>query len=920
MKTSLLHAKLHRPGHATAVIPRLRLFWRLQEGLSCKVTLVSAAAGFGKSTLLSAWLDQLLTQPVPPQAPQAPQGQAQTPVKVSWLTLDETDNQLPRFLRYLIAAIEDSYPQSCQAVTALLQETTDLSIEDVADALVNGLTHLPGRLVLVLDDIHTIDDSAVHAVLARLVQFAPTSFHLVLSARIDPPLPFHRWRAQGQLNELRQRELCFTPEETGAFLEQSLTSPPAAEVVAALHTYTEGWPVGLRLAALALRGHDDPTAFLKEIAAHSHRYAVDYLRDDVLDQQPEALQEFLICTSILKRFCPALCAAVLQIDEATAQQHLRYIEQANLFLVDLSSPPLWYRYHHQFQSMLISKLNERYDQRGIATLYRRAAGWLADNGHIQEALSCVTAIGDFEPAAQLLESQRIALLNEQRLPELAEALALIPAALLNQRPLLLISLAWIHDWRQERAQCVAMIHRVEQLLSDQAGSLAESTRQIIELEIVALRCALDRSPAGLVTLTMIQTSWRRAQTYLDQIHCDVITTLADRCQRLGEAETGQAIMASAMAQTAVWPPVARCRLLTARAIMYLQSANLLDMERNFQASLYLARQHDLAVPATLSEYGLGIIASARHQLDIAEGHYAAALANPYLYNGRIAVLSMHRLIHLYAYQGCPERARPFLERLKEQARLVGLPFLHEQVAAQEAYLDMTCGDLPRALAWVLSGLDAPIHDSSDRTPITRIRILLAEGSAASLDKANQLLSKLIHYLESQHHTYYLSEVLIIQALTWAGLGHMNLALEALGEAAQRLVPNGAIGPFVQQGRPMKQLLRALGQQAGHAPTVELLLAAFPPDAHGDGDGESGNLQPNLTARPLAVDLPEPLTERECEVLRRLAEGLSNKEIARQLVISAHTVRNHTANIFGKLQVDNRVQAVDRARSLGLLPR
>jgi LuxR family maltose regulon positive regulatory protein len=238
------------------------------------------------------------------------------------LALDQTDTQLPRFLRYLVAAIEENFPHTCMAVSVLLHENPDPTIEVLADALTNSLAQLFGRLVLILDDLHFIDNTAIYALLARVVQYAPPTFHLVLSTRVDPPLPLNRWRAQGWLNELRMQELSFTVAEAASFLEKSLASPLSAEAVAALHRYTEGWPVGMRLAALALRGHADPALFLTDVAANSDRYVIDYLRDDVLEQQPAAIQQFLICTAVLQRFCPALCAAVLQIKEAVAQQQL----------------------------------------------------------------------------------------------------------------------------------------------------------------------------------------------------------------------------------------------------------------------------------------------------------------------------------------------------------------------------------------------------------------------------------------------------------------------------------------------------------------------------------------------------------------------------------------------------------------------
>jgi LuxR family transcriptional regulator, maltose regulon positive regulatory protein len=344
--------------------------------------------------------------------------------------------------------------------------------------------------------------------------------------------------------------------------------------------------------------------------------------------------------------------------------------------------------------------------------------------------------------------------------------------------------------------------------------------------------------------------------------------------------------------------------------MHLHNANLLAAERDFQASLHLAQQHGLRVVVAVNHFGLGMIAGARHQLDQAETHYLAVLADPQLYNGRYAVGSLIRLLYIYTFQGRPERARPLVDRVKEQAQLLGLRYLHDHVAALEAYLAMACGDLPRALSWVMSGLDDPLdttmYNAADRIPVTRIRILLAEGSPASLHNANQILRKLIRYQESQHYRYFLGEVFVLQALVWAKLGRQEVALGALSEAVQRLLPNGVIGLFLEQGEPMRRLLYELSKQGHYRQLVDLLLAAFP------------------TAEQVAPIAPgegviTPLTDREQDVLYLLADRLSNKEIADRLVISVNTVRNHRMNILSKLQAHNRLEAVERARALGLLP-
>lgn len=892
MQLSLLRTKLHRPATATTSIWRQRLLQRLHEGLAGRVTLASAAAGSGKSTLLSAWLDQLATE--------------SPATKAGWLTLEESDNQMPRFLRYLVAAVEESYPHCCIAVTTLLQENPDPSIEAVVASLSNGLHQLSARLVLVLDDLHEIDNSSIYALLAHLVQSAPPTLHLVLSTRIDPPLPLARWRAGGWLNEVRQQELHFTLAEAEAFLEQSLPLPPTAELVEAVHNYTEGWPVGLRLAALALRSQADPAQFLGNVAANSDRYVIDYLCDDVLDQQPSAIQHFLICTAILNRFCAALCAAILQIDETTAQQQLSYVERTNLFLVDLSTPRLWYRYHHQFQSMLLAKLHERIDQPTINALYHRAASWLAAHGAVAEAVGYLMAAGNSGAAADLLEQQRSLLFNEQRRQELSELLALIPVSQIEQRPLLLLTRAWVHSWVQERAQCAATVQSVEHLLATQTAHWTEPTRQLVQLELVALRSKFDSTLTEQESLALIHTAWRQAQPYLASIHSDVIITLAERCLSLGDIDTGLALLSDTMEQSHQWTQLARTWLRIMRGLLHYWNCNLAQAEQDFQTSLHEARQQGAEALTASCQLALGTIALARNQFQMAESLYQPVAANPYLDYGRYAVLSVNRLIDLYAYHGRPEQAQPFVQALRSAAQLAGLRFLHDQVSALEAYLEMKGGDLPRALGWALARSKEPmattLYSVVDRIPLLCACILMAEGSPASLERACQLLQALSDYQQRQRRWILLAEVQIFQALAWAKLGKLELALAVLAKAVDRAVPNGIVGFFVLQGQPIKELLYTLRNQDVQPPLIDLLLAAFP--------WQNGAAE--------ADDLLATLTKREIEVLRLMGGGLSNKEIARRLIVSTHTVRNHTANIFSKLQVENRFQAIKYARSRGLL--
>ncbi len=892
-----LRAKLYRPPIVSTVMPRPRLLQHLQRGLTGKVTLVSAPAGFGKSTLVSAWLDQLTAPPPDPTASPA--------YMASWLSLDESDNQLPRFVHYVVAAIEECVPQSCRTVAELLQDKPEGTVEALADTLVVALNRLSTPLVLVLDDLHLVNATAVFAFLARLVRHAPPQFHLVVITRVDPPLPLNRWRARGDLNELRLHDLCFDLTETTAFLRMSLAEPMAPDLIAQLHHLTEGWVVGLRMAVLAMRDERDYAAFVTGFAANSNRYIIDYLMDDVLDQQPPSVQQFLICTSILTRFCAALCASVVEVDEATAQQHISHIEHANLFLIELTFPVQWYRYHHQFQSMLLSRLHERYEPQAIAALHRLAAAWLAAHGQVDEALRHLMAIDDMDGAARLVEEHRVAALNEQNFHELEAWLAFLPERIVNQRPQLLISQAWVQHYRIENAQCLATTQRAADLLCEQDVTVPEAIKQAIQAEILVLYTSLGTPLDQGETHALIQRAWAQIRPNLPFTHSNVVAWLIALSQRLGMSKFSLEIGLTAYEEATDWPHSAKCRLLYACGVVYWYECKPVQAERTFQQGLLLARQHHVQVAEVLCQFGLAMIASARNQKELAETLHLAVVNAAHTQTGLRTVLSAYSLIRIYAERGRLEAAHHQVDRLKESVAFLARPFLIDQVAALEAYLCLLDGRLSSALRWAFGASHNELYSAEDRIPVIRVRILLAEGSPVSLEAADQILQALTRRHEAEYCGPLLLETHILQALVYEALGEREAALDELGQAVQIAVTNGCVGPLIDEGQLLKQLLYELGKRPEHTYYVQLLLVAFPADH-------------SLAAEARVQPLPEPLTDRELDVLLLLASRFSNKEIAQQLIVSPHTVRNHMSNIFGKLQVENRFEAVKRASALGLL--
>ena len=495
MSTPILATKLYIPPPRPKVVLRPRLIVLLNEGLSLsrKLTLISAPAGFGKTTLVSEWVNQKAEggkqKDELGEAVFQPSSLIIHPSKVAWLSLDEGDNEPVRFLVYLIAAVQTIAADLGAGVMAALQSPQPPLIESILMALLNEITTLADNFILVLDDYHVIDSQAVDQALTFLVEHLPPQMHLVIATREDPHLPLARLRARDQLTELRAADLRFTLFEIAEFLNQVMGLKLSAEDITALETRTEGWIAGLQLAAISMQGHKDAVGFVKSFAG-SHHFVLDYLVEEVLEQQPESIQTFLLRTSILERMCGSLCEAVLLAPAGSGQETLEYLEHANLFIVPLDNDRHWYRYHHLFRDLLRKRWGQSRTPESIAELHIRASQWYEDNGLEIESFQHAVAADAVERAARLVEGKGMPLQFRGALALVLHWLESLPAAVLDARPALWVMFASVLSMTGQLATVEPKLQAAEAALQVQRSAEPDDKTRNLIGHIAAIRALL----------------------------------------------------------------------------------------------------------------------------------------------------------------------------------------------------------------------------------------------------------------------------------------------------------------------------------------------------------------------------------------------------------------------------------------------
>lgn len=899
MAVSLLSTKLYAPRPQAGVVARPRLIEKLREGTErpgC-LTLLSSPAGSGKTTLLSQFVAGL-QQPV------------------AWLSLDDGDDDLRRFWRYVLVACQPVLEGTGEAALSLLDTPQPLPAAAIPTLLINDLAAQAKLMVLVLDDYHLIQDAAIHDSMAFLLDHLPDNLRLVVATRVDPPWPLARYRARNRLVEIRAQDLRFNLDEAADFFNDAASLTLSPEEMAALQARTEGWAAGLQLAALSLRGRHDKSSFIQSFSG-SHLYVADYLVEEVLQQQPAGVQAFLLQTAILERLSAGLCEAVT--GQPGAQAMLGVLRQANLFVLPLDDEGNWFRYHQLFRDLLQARLPQAMDAGDIAGLHARAAAWHEEHGDAAGAIGHALAAEDFAAGARLVAKSAQQALSRGELTTVLRWTEALPAEVVYLNPLVVIARAWALALTGAVPQAEALLQETEGRV--EPGDSLPDAREL-QGHAAALR-AFFAVMAG--AYPRAQELAERAQALLPQqsgpARWLLPFTLGSAYRAQGQYEKAVQLFAE-QAETSelTTDPIGWATGMAEVAMVRAQQGRLYEAAATVRDALQQLAGRGMAGHASLAKLEVPLVDVLREQneLDEAGQRIAGVIRRlegwPMPTDRLFAYLA---LLHVQAAQGDREGAAATLAQAKTLVTTQPvLSSLARALPLAEIRLALASGDLAEA-ARLLDRLKpgtGPTTSLREQELLLLARLQLAQGS---VEEAARVLASLVGEARAGEHMSTLIAALALQACTLAANGDQEAALRLLREALALGEPEGFVRVFVDDGEIMRQLLAALarrlpasGSPANLQTYVTHLLAAF------------GEPEPPAAAPRFAEDeagLVAPLTARELEVLQLIAAGDSNRAIAEKLVISVSAVKKHSSNIYGKLNVNSRTQAVARARQLNLLP-
>lgn len=897
-RQKLLSTKLHRPRVTADLVHRPRLKAVLNSGLDRPLILVAAPAGFGKSTLLSAWLE---TSDLPD----------------AWISLDESDSDLSVFLAYFLAAVESLFPNTLPETRSFLAGVSLPATGVIARSLINELDRLEHDFILVLDDYHLIRGQVVHELMSLLLQHPPRTMHLVICTRMEPVLSLGVLRARNQIVEIRGQDLRFSRAEIAAFVQQAVGVTPSDDMLGVLADRTEGWAAGLRLATLTIRQGDDVEGQMASLHGQN-RYVLDYLVGEVLAQVPPATRSFLLKTSILDRVCPSLAQAVMGGDDPACDPKacLAWLEQANMFTVALDAGGEWYRYHHLFREFLRAQLAREARADAIAALHTRASVWLARKGALEEAVQHALQGGNIPAAVRLIAEQRHALMDAEQWQLHHRTLRMFPEDAVTTYPDLMLMATWIARLGQSSsAHVLELIDRSESLVARMPDQSEHSRHLHGENDTlrVILACEAASDPAGVIELAQRALATTPRAWYY--VRSTAWLYMAVAYQSAGRLDQAYATLAAGAAEDVADDGAVRARIAGSRCFVEWMADDLPAVAQGATHLQVVGETHRRSESLGWAHYLLSSVAYERNDLPAAEAQ-AQALEN-LRYVGRPMAYLQSAFVYASIYQarGQPDQAYHKLELAFDFLRETRSEGLLPLAQAFQAELAVRQGNLSAARHWATAVgpfLPPGLMPYFYAPQLTLPKILLAQNTPASRAQAADVLSRLYAFVTSTHNIRFTIEVLALQALLHDAQGEEQAALATLQQAVMLAEPGGFVRLFVDLGPRLAKLFTRAPQTRiapGYVNQILQAFAASPP----------ANSQPRPVASTVQpLELVEPLTDRELEVLALLAQRMSSKEIGQALVISPLTVKRHTSNIYGKLQVGGRREAVAKATLLGLL--
>lgn len=893
----ILQTKLHRPPLPRDAVFRQRLCERLDQGLGIPLTLVSAPAGFGKSLLLSQWLES-----------------RETPY--CWLSLDETDSTLVQFLQYLTATIDAEFPSACQTTQKLLNAHFDVPTTVFGDSLANDLAAMDSRFVLVLDDFHKISSSEVHELLVDLLDRAPACLHVIVATRRDPPFPLNKWRAEGRVNDCRMADLSFDLAETREFIHAANNVPPGQHAVCNLNEVTEGWAAGLRLAILAGRQHSDADDFMARLGGDLNSIQ-QYLFEEVLGAQPYYVRGWLQRISILDRFCAPLCKAVRpsgdisEDSDMSTAEFIKFLQESDLPLIALDDDHKWFRLHQLFREMLRYQLGLDNAADEIASLHGKASQWFERVQSIDESISHAIAAGDIRNASKLILDHADFRLLKEDIATLERWLRLMPPHFVEQDPMLLVYQAYIHNFRKRPAQWLACLERASTLAADTPN---EDESREIYASIDALRSSFLYYKSDLArALDCARNAVHHMPTNHSRLRVHAFLVKALALHQLGKHDKAVSILQAALTRTELQGPEVKVLILAGLCSISWMAGNLSAAKSYAEQQDVISASHGVAVHKLWSMLYLAIPAYFTNDLTEVEKRLGAAVDIP-LYLPTASLMDRTALIaRTHQARGRHEAATNIADAVIAAGLQIRADDLVRFGGALRAELAVRQGRIQEGADWATTFNATPsvLTFAVWAPELSLIRVLQELNTETTRERAFDLLTALENSARGKHQYLILNSVLALKAVCQHQRGEISSALATLGEAVSLARPSHGLRYFLDVGPGIVPLLEQLAVPDDDAAFIREVLVTF--------ELEKATTTTTTPADPearffAAKTLPAgcDLTNREIEVVEKLAQRLRNKEIASQLHVSNETVKYHLRNIYTKLDANSRREAVARA--------